>query len=291
MFNGSFVAIVTPFKKNLDIDYECLSDLIEFHIDSGTSGFVPAGTTGEAATLSESEHYSLVEYVIKRVKNRVPVIAGAGGNNTAAVIERINKLKKLGPDAFLVVTPYYNKPSQEGLYGHYKSIARETNVPIILYNVPGRTGVNLLPDTVARLSEIKQIVGIKEASGNIVQVSEILAKTPKKFCVLSGEDSLVLPILSIGGKGVISASANVIPADMADLIREFDSGRIKVAQSLHKKMLPVCQAMFIETNPVPVKTALAWMDKIEFAVRLPLAPMINSNKEKLRNILKENKVI
>lgn len=283
---GAIVAIVTPFKDG-KVDEKALAELIEFQISNGTDGIVPCGTTGESATLSYEEHEFVVEFTVKQVKGRVPVIAGTGSNSTDEAIGLTKHAKKVGADAALIITPYYNKPTQEGMYRHFKAIADEVDIPIILYNVPGRTGVNLLPETVARLSKIKNIVGIKEASGSLQQVSDIIRLTGSDFIVLSGDDFIVLPLLAVGGKGVISVVSNVAPADMAGLCDAFFAGDLRKARELHYKLLPLCHAMFIETNPIPVKTALGLMGKINPELRLPLCSMSESNLNKLKQIMKD----
>lgn len=284
MFQGSIVAIVTPFK-NGQIDEEAYRALIDYQIESGTSAIVPCGTTGESATLSIEEHNRVIDIAIDAVNKRVPVIAGTGANNTSEAIELTSHAKKAGADATLQVTPYYNKPGQEGLYRHYKAIAEAVSLPQVLYNVPGRTGLNMLPETVARLADIPEIVAVKEASGNLAQMTDILNLAGDKITLLSGDDNLILPVLSIGGKGVISVVANIVPGDTAAVIREWEAGNLAGAQEIYFKLYPLCQAMFYETNPVPVKTSLALMGKITDELRLPLAPMSDVNLEKLKVVL------
>lgn len=286
MFKGSLVAIVTPFKDG-SVDEKALRDLIEFQIENGTSGIVPCGTTGESATLSHEEHEKVIEITIDAVGGRVPVIAGTGSNSTEEAIMLTRHAKDAGADAALMISPYYNKPTQEGLYLHFKKIAKEVDIPIIVYNVPSRTGSNMLPETVARLSEIKNIVGIKEASGSLQQISDVIALCDPAFALLSGDDFIVLPILSVGGKGVISVVANVAPKDMADLIVSFEKGDLKKASSLHYRLRPLNDAMFYETNPIPVKKALALMGKVEDEIRLPLSKMSEKNEEKLKAVMKD----
>ncbi len=284
MFKGSIVAIVTPFK-NGKFDEKAFKNLIEWHIKEGTDGIVPCGTTGESATLDYEEHYRVIEVTVKTVKGRVPVIAGTGANSTDETIMITKKAKQLGADAALLVTPYYNKPTQEGLYRHYKKIAEAVNIPQILYNVPGRTAVNMLPATVARLAEVKNIVGIKEATGDMKQVSEVIRLCGDRITVLSGDDFTTLPLLALGGKGVISVSANVAPRDVSAMCRAWEEGNIEEARKLHFKLEPLNQAMFIETNPIPAKTALSMMGKIREEFKLPLCQMGDANKEKLRKTL------
>ncbi|MGA2192609.1 MAG: 4-hydroxy-tetrahydrodipicolinate synthase [Nitrospirota bacterium] len=286
MFKGSMVAIVTPFRDG-KIDEPTLGKLIEWHIESGTDAIVPCGTTGEAPTLSYEEHMHVVEFTIGKVAGRVPVIAGAGSNSTDETIMLTSHAKKAGADAALLITPYYNKPTQEGLYRHFKAVADDVDIPIILYNVPGRTSVNMLPATVARCAQIDNIVGIKEATANLQQISEIIELTGGKFTVLSGDDFTVLPTLAVGGMGVISVSANCAPKDMAGLCDSFFAGDMDGARALHYKLQPLNQAMFYETNPIPVKTALGLMGKCSPELRLPLCPMSEANTDKLRAVLKK----
>ena len=284
MLKGSIVAIVTPFK-NGELDEEAYRELIEFQIEKGTSAIVPTGTTGESATLSMEEHARVLDVAVKAVNKRVPVIAGTGGNNTNEAIELTAHAKKVGADATLQVTPYYNKPTQEGLYQHFKAVAKAAPLPQVLYNVPGRTSVNLLPETVARLAELPEVVAIKEASGNLVQMAEIVNLVGDKIALLSGDDNLTLPVLALGGMGVISVVANIVPRDTADMISAWERGDLGRSKELFYKLLPLCQAMFFETNPIPVKTALALMGKIKGEFRLPLVPMSPANEERLRKTL------
>ncbi|HHT9138150.1 MAG TPA: 4-hydroxy-tetrahydrodipicolinate synthase [Candidatus Wunengus sp. YC60] len=284
MFTGSLVALVTPFK-NGEVDYKKLKELVEFHIKNGTSGIVPCGTTGESATLSFEEHERVVGEVVSAVAGRIKVLAGTGSNNTSEALHLTRHAKKTGADGALLITPYYNKPTPEGLYRHYKLIAEEVDIPIVIYNVPSRTGISILPETVARLSEIKNIVGIKEASGNIDQTTQILQLC--NITVLSGDDSLTLPIMSVGGKGVISVVANIVPADTAALTRYCLDGNFEAARKCHYKLFPLCKGMFIETNPIPVKTAMKLLGKINGEMRLPLCEMMKENENKLSKILKD----
>ncbi len=280
------VAIVTPFR-NGKIDEKALGDLIEWHIKEGTDAIVPCGTTGESATLDYDEHYRVIEVTIEAVNKRVPVIAGTGANSTDETIMMTKKAKELGADGALLVVPYYNKPTQEGLYQHYKKVAEEVNIPIVLYNVPGRTGLNMLPSTVARLSEIDNIVGIKEASGDMKQVSEVIRLSGDRINVVSGDDFTTFPLLALGGKGVISVTANIAPKDVATMIDAWDKGNIGEAREMHYKLEPLNQAMFFETNPIPVKTALGLMGKCTDELRLPLCAMSQANKEKLIKVMKD----
>ncbi|MBW1973007.1 MAG: 4-hydroxy-tetrahydrodipicolinate synthase [Deltaproteobacteria bacterium] len=282
---GAMVAIVTPFKDGR-VDEYGLVRLIEFQIDNGIDAIVPCGTTGESATLSYKEHERVIELTIDAVKGRVPVIAGTGSNSTEEAISLTKAAKKAGADAVLLITPYYNRPTQEGLFFHFKEIAKEVDIPQILYNVPSRTGVNLLPETVARLSKIENIIGIKEASGSMRQVTEIIDMCGDDFVVLSGEDMNNFPIISVGGKGMISVVANVAPSDVANMWDAYEQNDYKKARELHYKTFPLSRDLFLETNPVPVKTALALMGMITGELRLPLAPMLETNKKKLEKTLK-----
>jgi len=286
MFKGSMVAVITPFRDG-QVDFEALGGLIDWHIAQGTDAIVPCGTTGEAATLSYDEHTAVVKFTVEKVAKRVPVIAGSGSNSTDETIMLTRQAKAAGADASLLITPYYNKPTQEGLYRHFKAVADDVDIPMIVYNVPGRTSVNMLPATVARCSQIKNIVGIKEATANLQQISEIIALCGEDFSVLSGDDFTVLPTLAIGGHGVISVSANCAPADMAGLCDAWFAGDIAKAKALHYKLQPLNEAMFFETNPIPVKTALGLMGKCEPEFRLPLCPMSDANRERLAHVMKK----
>lgn len=286
MFKGSMVAIVTPFK-NGKVDEKALVDLIEFHIKSGTDVIVPCGTTGESATLSHEEHHRVVEITLKTVNKRVPVIAGSGSNSTEETLSLTQFAKKAGADGVLMITPYYNKPTQEGLYQHFKKVAEAVDIPVVLYNVPGRTGVNMVPSTVARLRSIRNIVGIKEATGDMKQVSELIRLCGREFAVISGDDFTTLPLLHLGGVGAISVTANIVPGDAAAMFDHFFAGRFEDALRVHYKMEPLHNLMFIETNPIPVKTSLALMGRINEEFRLPLCSMADANKEKLKKALKD----
>ncbi len=285
MFKGSIVAIVTPFRDGR-LDEAAFGELIDWHIAQGTHGIVPCGTTGEAPTLNYDEHNRVVDFAVQKVAGRVPVIAGTGSNSTDEAIMLTRHAKEAGADGALIITPYYNKPTQEGLYRHFKSVADAVDIPIVMYNVPGRTAVNMLPDTVARCAKIDNIVAIKEATANMQQASEIIELCGDSMTVLSGDDFTVLPLLSLGGKGVISVTANCAPADMAGLCNAWFTGDMAEAARLHYKLQPLNRAMFYETNPIPVKTALAMMGRCTGELRLPLCPMSDANTEKLRNALK-----
>lgn len=286
MKGGAWVALVTPFKDG-KVDEEDFRKLVEFQIESGIDGLVPCGTTGEAASFSKEEHRKVIEITVDQACQRVPVIAGAGSNSTEETIRLTRAAKEAGADGALLITPYYNKPSQEGLYRHYKAVAEEVDLPIIFYNIPSRTGVNLLPETVHKLSKMDNIVGIKEASGNLLQASEIMRLCGSEFLLMSGDDFLLLPILSIGGKGVISVVANIVPKEVLRLCKSFSQGNIKEAMDLHYKLFPLIKAMSIDTNPIPVKTALYLMGKISPEFRLPLCSTSEGNEKILRESLRE----
>ena len=285
MFEGSFVAIVTPFK-NGEVDASALRELIEFHIVNGTNGIVPCGTTGESATLNHAEHEEVIRISVETCKGRIPVLAGTGSNATQEAIELTLRAQKIGADGALLITPYYNKPTQEGLFQHFSAVAKETDIPIILYNVPSRTSINMLPSTVARLSSVNNIVGIKEASGSLVQVSEIIDLCGSDFEVISGEDPLTWPILAIGGKGVISVTANLVPNKFAKLVDAARTGDVETAKALHYELLKLNDIMFVETNPIPVKSALALMDRIQNEFRAPLCPPSEESLSQLKTVLK-----
>ena len=284
MFSGSIVALVTPFKDG-KVDYKKLGELVEYHIENGTDAIVPCGTTGESPTLSHEEHERVVSEVIEKASGRITVIAGTGSNSTSEALRLTKSAKKAGANAALLITPYYNKPTQEGLYLHFKAIAEEVDIPIILYNVPSRTGVSITPETVAKLAEIKNIVGIKEASGSIDQTSQILQLC--NITVLSGDDSLTLPIMAVGGKGVISVVANIVPKDTWKMAHDFSSGRLKDAQEMHRKLFPLCRAMFIETNPIPIKTAMRLLGRLNGEMRLPMCKMTKEHEAQLASALKK----
>ena len=290
MFKGSIVAIVTPFRNGA-VDKEKLRELVEFQIAGGTDAIVPCGTTGEASTLDYDEHMEVVRIVVEQVNKRVPVIAGTGSNSTAEAIELTQKAKEVGVDGCLLVTPYYNKPTQEGLFRHYTAVAEAVAIPQILYNVPGRTGVNMLPETVARLAPQKNIVAIKEATGSLQQASEIMALCGSQIDVFSGDDFITFPMMACGAKGVISVLANIMPKEVGDLTDAFFAGNLEKARQIHLNTLKISNAMFIESNPIPVKTALGLMGKCSDEVRLPLCPMGEANKAKLAAIMKEYALI
>jgi 4-hydroxy-tetrahydrodipicolinate synthase len=286
MFSGSFVAIITPFKDG-KIDFEKFEELIEMHIKKGTNGFVPCGTTGESATMSHDEHRKVIEFFVKKTRNRIPVLAGTGSNNTSEALDLTKYAHKVGADGALLITPYYNKPTQEGMYLHFKKIANEIDIPIIIYNVPSRTGVSINPETIARLRECSNIVGIKEASGIMDNVTQIIELCGQDFDVLSGDDALTLPIMALGGQGIISVVANLIPQDMSNMVSAFEQGNLEEAKRLHYKMFPLIKAAFLETNPIPVKTAMGIMKLCSPEMRLPMAPMGEANVNKLKKVMKE----
>lgn len=291
MFEGSYVALVTPFKDDESLDEAKLKELIQFQIEGGTHGIVPCGTTGESPALSETEHDRVVEITVDTVNGQVPVIAGTGSNSTTRTLRATKHAKAAGADAALIVTPYYNKPTQEGLYAHYMKIADSVDIPIVVYNVPGRCGTDILSPTIARLAEHPNIVALKEATGELKRASEVVNLCPEDFVVLSGDDVNTLPIMAVGGKGVISVVANVAPSDIADMCNAFHSGNLELARKLHYKTLPLAVDLFIETNPIPAKTALMLMGKLNGQLRLPLAPMSDSNLDSLRNTLQESGLV
>ncbi len=285
MFKGSMVALVTPFK-NGKVDESKLKELVKFHIDNGTDALVPCGTTGESATLSAEEHESVVEIVVSAASGKIPVIAGTGSNDTKQAINLTKHAKHAGANGALVISPYYNKPTQQGLYQHFSAIAKAVDIPIVLYNIASRTAVNIEPETVARLAELDNIVAIKEASGNLSQMSQIVKLCGDKLTLISGDDALILPILAIGGKGVISVVANIVPKETAQLIREFEKGNLAEARKMHYKLFPLIKVMFIETNPAPVKQSMELIGIISGEIRLPLCRMKPENIEKLKKVLK-----
>lgn len=293
MFEGSSVALVTPFRDGR-VDEKALRDLVEWHIAEGTDALVPCGTTGESATLDYKEHDRVIQIVVEQAKKRVPVLAGTGSNATAEAIEMTQHAKESGADGSLQVTPYYNKPTQEGLYLHFNAIAEAPGLggfPMILYNVPGRTSVNMLPETTARLAKIKNIVGIKEASGDLKQVKRVVELCGPDFVVLSGEDAQNFEIMELGGKGMISVTANVVPSRLAKMWDLFAAGKREEAKKVHEELLPLHKAMFFETNPIPVKTALGLMGKCRDEMRLPLCRMGGENRDKLVDVLKGYRLI
>lgn len=291
IFKGSMVALVTPFGADGKIDFAALEKLVHFHLENGTHVLVPCGTTGESATLSYEEQISVVKFVKKTAGGKVKILAGAGANSTSEAIELHRGMTELGVDGALHVTPYYNKPTQAGLVAHFRALAESSALPIVLYNVPGRTCVNMLPETTLRLAEIPNIVGIKEASGSVEQISEVLVGAPENFAVYAGDDALAFPLYALGAHGVISVSANVAPREVAGQYEAFVRGDIKTARELHFQLMPLNSVLFVETNPIPVKAALALMGRLEEIYRLPLVPLKAENRERLKSVLKKlNKV-
>ncbi len=292
MFKGSMVPLVTPFKKNGKVDEAALRKLIKWHIKEGTDAIVPCGTTGESATLDYEEHTRVIKVTVQAAAGQVPVIAGTGANSTDEAIMLTQRARKVGADGALLVAPYYNKPTQEGLYQHYRAIAQSVpKMPLVLYNVPGRTAVNVLPSTVARLSKIKNIIGIKEATGDMKQVSQVISLCGKNFSVYSGDDFTTFTLYALGGRGTISVTANVMPGALAAMWDAWEDGDREEARNFHYATDPLNYAMFLETNPIPVKTALAMMGKIQEVFRLPLSKMSADNKKKLRKTLKSYKMV
>jgi 4-hydroxy-tetrahydrodipicolinate synthase len=285
MFTGTGTALVTPFRRDGSLDESTLRALVKRQIAAGINFLVPCGTTGESPTLTHQEHLRVVEIAVELAKGKVPVLAGAGGYNTAEVITLSRELVDLGANGILSVTPYYNKPTQEGLYQHFKAIAEAVSLPIILYSVQGRTGVNIEPATVGRLSQVENIIGIKEASGNISQMSTILNAVPEDFLVLSGDDAITLPLIALGGRGVISVASNEIPADMTALTRLALAGDFAGARQIHRRFLPLMEINFVESNPIPVKAALAEMGLLEAVWRLPLVAPKPENRARIRAVL------
>ncbi|MBI3318188.1 MAG: 4-hydroxy-tetrahydrodipicolinate synthase [Candidatus Omnitrophica bacterium] len=288
---GSMVALVTPFR-NGEVDFKTLRCLIEFQIRGGTSALVPCGTTGESATLSHEEHERVIETAIQTARGRIPVIAGTGSNNTQEALRLTRHAQRSGADAALLIAPYYNRPTQEGLYRHFRTIAESVSIPLVLYNIASRTGVNIEPETFGRLSMIPNIVGVKEASGSLEQMSRIKAACPERFVLISGDDALTLPVLAIGGTGVISVVANIVPKRVHGLVHSFEGGRRGESRRIHERLLSLTKAMFIETNPIPVKTAMGLMGLLKDAsLRLPMCPMSEGNLVKLKEVLRSYRLI
>ena len=284
MFSGSMVALVTPFK-NGQVDWPSLEALVDFHLQNGTNGIVPCGTTGESATLSHAEHDEVIRTVIKVVNKRVPVIAGTGSNSTDEAVRLTKEAERSGADGALMISPYYNRPTQEGIYQHYKKVASEVGIPLIVYNIPGRTGSKIEPETLARLSEIKNVAGVKEATGSVDQAIDVIRLCGDRLAVYSGEDSLIYSIMALGGKGVISTVANVAPKQTAQLTEACLAGKWDDARELQFQLIPLIRSLFIETNPIPVKTALALMGKCTGELRLPMTAMAEGNLPKLKTAL------
>lgn len=291
MIRGSIVALVTPMTANGDIDWPALDKIVDFHLDKGTDAIVAVGTTGESPTLDYDEHLDVIRAIINRVGGRIPVIAGTGANSTQEAIELTERAAKAGADACLLVTPYYNKPTQEGLYQHFKAIAEAVDIPQILYNVPGRTACDMLPDTVLRLSQIDNIVGIKEATGDLDRARELINKVPTDFAVYSGDDATAIELILMGGQGNISVTANVAPTEMAELCRFGLQGDTQAARELQAKLMPLHKNLFVEANPIPVKWAMAEMKLIDSGIRLPLTVLSEQYHELVRNSLRESGII
>ena len=288
---GSMVALVTPFRDG-EVDVSTLQRLVEFHVKAGTSAIVPCGTTGESATLSHEEHEQVIERVIQTARGRVAVIAGTGSNNTQEALRFTRHAQRAGADGALLISPYYNKPTQEGLVQHFRAVAEAVDIPIVVYNIASRTGVNIEPETFGRLAKIRNIAGVKESSGNLEQMARIKAATGDKFALISGDDALTLPALAIGGTGVISVVANILPKEVAQLVAAFHKGRMEEARRLHYRLLAVTRAMFIETNPIPVKTAMGLMKLIpEATLRLPMCAMGPANLARLKEVLRSYRLI
>lgn len=289
MYSGSFVAIVTPFNDNFEIDWDAYGRLVDWHLEQGTHGLVPCGCTGEAATLSHDEQKQAIRFAVERVNGRIPVVAGAGSNNTREAIDLAKAAAEFGADGALSITPYYNKPTAEGQIAHYRAIAEAAKIPVMLYNVPGRTGTKMAPETIAEMSKIEHIVSVKEACGSVDQVTQI-----KSLCdinVMSGDDSLTLPMISVGATGVVSVAANVAPKQVAQLCEAANSGDYNGARELHYKLAPIFSALFLETNPMPVKASLARMGFIKNVLRLPLTPMRQEPFEKLERVLAASGIV
>ncbi len=286
MFEGTLTALVTPFRDGR-VDEDALRALVERQIEAGIDGLVPCGSTGESATLSHAEHRQVVEIVIDAAAGRVPVVAGTGSNSTREAIEFTAHARDAGAEGALLLSPYYNKPTQEGIYAHYATIAEETRLPLVVYNVPGRTASNIAAETVARLARLPGIVGIKEASGDLDQMAHVIAKSPTDFAVLSGDDALTLPLLALGGRGVISTSSNVAPAAMAELVRSFLAGDVAAARQRHYELLPLFDVLFCETNPIPVKAAVSALGLCDDEIRLPLTKLGDANLERLKVVMKD----
>jgi 4-hydroxy-tetrahydrodipicolinate synthase len=288
MFTGCGTALITPFRRDLSVDEEAFRRLVRRQIDAGVDFLVPCGTTGESPTLTHEEQNRVVEITVEEAAGKVPVVAGAGGNNTAHVIEMAREFAARGANGILSVAPYYNKPTQEGLYQHYKAIAEAVPLPIILYNIPGRTGVNVEPSTLVRLAQIDNIVGVKEATGNISGMAVVCASVPKDFTVLSGDDAITLPLMALGGHGLISVAGNEIPAEMTQIAKLANANDFVAARALHDRWFPLMEINFVETNPIPVKSALSLMGLCEPVFRLPMVPPKPENLSKIRGVLESS---
>jgi 4-hydroxy-tetrahydrodipicolinate synthase len=285
MFTGCGTALVTPFKQDLSLDEPTLRKLVRRQIDAGINFLVPCGTTGESPTLTRAEHLRVVEITIEEAKGKVPVLAGAGGYNTHEVIELAGEIETLGADGILSVTPYYNKPTQEGLYQHYKAIASAIRLPIVVYSVQGRTGVNVEPATLARLAQIENIVAVKEASGNIGQMANVIHEVPPTFAVLSGDDAITIPLIALGGRGIISVASNEIPGEMTQIAQAALKGDYETARAIQRRFLPLMNINFVESNPIPVKAAMAMMGLLQPVYRLPMCPPTDASRAKIEKVL------
>ncbi len=290
MFTGALSAIVTPFRDGA-IDEPALRDIIEWQISEGIQGIVPCGSTGESATLSHAEHEQVIKIAIEQTRKRVPVVAGTGSNSTAEAIRLTAAAREMGADGALLISPYYNKPTQEGIYKHYKMIAQSVDLPLIIYNIPGRTGSNIMAETMARLCEVRNIVGVKEASGSMDQVSDIHRLCGERLTILSGDDSATLPLMALGARGVISVITNVMPREMVNMTAAANAGDYARARDLHYRMLPLMRALFIETNPIPIKHALSLVKRCSAEVRMPLTPMSAAGADKLKTVMKEMRLL
>jgi 4-hydroxy-tetrahydrodipicolinate synthase len=286
VFEGVFTALVTPFRDGA-VDERALTELVEIQIAAGVDGLVPCGSTGEAATLSHPEHQRVVEVVVAAARGRVQVLAGTGSNSTVEAIQLTRHAKEAGADGALLISPYYNRPTQDGIVAHFIEIARQTAFPLVLYNVPGRTGSNVLPATIARLAEVDQIVGVKESCGDLNQIAHVIGAVPDSFSVLSGDDWATLPMLALGGNGVISTASNVAPGEVVDLVRAYRAGDLERARAVHFRLLPLFDVLFCETNPIPVKAALAMRGLLVEELRLPLVPISSANRERVQGVLKD----
>jgi 4-hydroxy-tetrahydrodipicolinate synthase len=290
VFEGVFTALVTPFRGDA-VDEAALRALVERQVEAGVDGIVPCGSTGEAATLSHAEHRRVVEVCVEAARGRVQVLAGTGSNSTRESIELTRHARDAGADGALLISPYYNKPTQEGVVAHYTAVARESGLPLVVYNIPGRTASNILPATMARIAEIELVVGVKEACGDIAQISRVVAACPESFTVLSGDDALTLPVIAVGGRGVISTTSNVAPREMVELVAAARAGQLARARQLHLRLLPLFDALFCETNPIPVKAALALLGLVDDEIRLPLTPLGAANRERVQAVLKEQGIL
>ena len=290
MFEGILTALVTPFRDGA-VDDDALGRLVERQIAAGIDGVVPCGSTGESATLSHAEHRHVVDVVVEAAAGRVSVVAGTGSNSTQEAIELTEHARDAGADGALLLSPYYNKPTQEGIYRHYAAVAEATAFPLVVYNIPGRTASNIAPETVARLAELEHVVGVKEACGDIDQIAHVIARCPEDFCVLSGDDALLLPLLAVGGDGCISTSSNVVPESLVALLGAWREDNAARALEIHQQLIPVFDVLFCETNPIPVKAALALMGLVDAEIRLPLTPLTEANRERLQLVLKETGVL